>query len=163
MFPDSTIAKSFSCGRTKTTAIIKEALAPHYLDKTIKIMANPFSILMDESNDKTDKSCIILVRALDPQLGDVRTRFLDMPIGTAQNLFRALKSSLGKHGLSLSKAVGFMSDAANVMKGARSGVQKLIKDEQPTLYYVGCICHLADLTVKAGRKTLPVNVDQLFI
>ena len=129
-------------------------------------MANPFSILMDESNGKTDKSCIILLRALDPQLGDVRTRFLDMPIvniGTAQNLFRALKSSLEKHGLSLLKAVGFMSDTANVMKGARSGVQKLIKDEQPTLYDVGCICHLADLTVKAGMKTLPVNVDQLFI
>ncbi len=28
---------------------------------------------------------------------------------------------------------------------------------------VGCICHLADLTVKAGMKTLPVDVDQLFI
>ena len=29
MFPDSELAKQFSCGRTKTTAIIKEALAPH--------------------------------------------------------------------------------------------------------------------------------------
>ncbi len=46
---------------------------------------------------KTDKSCIILVRLLDTGEGDVRTRFLDMPIvniGTAQNLFKALKESL---------------------------------------------------------------------
>ena len=56
-----------------------------------------------------------------------------------------------------------MSDTANVMKGARSGVQKLIKDEQPMLYDVGCIRHLADLTIKAGMKALPVNIDQLFI
>jgi hypothetical protein len=84
-------------------------------------------------------------------------------IGTADNLFRALKSSLEKHGLSFEKAVAFMSDTTNVMKGARSGVQKLIKNEIPALYGVGCICYLADLTVKAGLKVLPVDIDQLFI
>ena len=166
MFPDSEIARKFSCGRTKTTAIVKEALAPHYLHKTISNMSNPFSVMMDESNDKTDKSCIILVRVFDPELRDVRTRFLDMPvvnIGTARNLFEALKSSLTQKGMDFSKAVAFMSDTTNVMKGVRSGVQKLIKNEHPTLYDVGCICHLADLTVKAGMTTLPIDIDQLFI
>ena len=88
---------------------------------------------------------------------------VDMPvvnIGTAQNIFRALKESLEKHGLDFTKAVAFMSDTANVMKGCRSGVQKLIKNEIPQLYDVGCINHLADLT---GVTTLPVDVDQLFI
>ena len=56
-----------------------------------------------------------------------------------------------------------MSDTTNVMKGARSGVQKLIKNEHPTLYDVGCICHLANLTVKAAMKTLPIDIHQLFI
>ena len=56
-----------------------------------------------------------------------------------------------------------MSDTTNVMKGARSGVQKLIKNDNPQLYDVGCICHLADLTVKAGMQTLPIDIDQLFI
>ena len=56
-----------------------------------------------------------------------------------------------------------MSDTTNVMKGARSGVQKLIKNEHPTLYDVGCICHLADLTVKSGMSTLPLDIDQLFV
>ena len=53
--------------------------------------------MLDESNDKINKSCIILVRLLDPELGNVCTRFLDMPvvnIGTAQNIFHALKESL---------------------------------------------------------------------
>ena len=87
MFPDSEIAKKFSCARTKTTAIVKVSLAPK---KVIDSMSAPFSLLMDESNDKTDKSCIILVRVLDPVIGEVCTRFLDMPvvnIGTANNLF----------------------------------------------------------------------------
>jgi hypothetical protein len=167
MFPDSDIAKQFACGRTKTTAVVKEALSPHYLEKVISnIKVGPFSIMMDESNDKTNKSCIILVRIFDCAIGDVRTRFLDMPavnIGTASNLFSAVKASLLKHGLDFSKAIAFMSDTANVMKGARSGVQKLIKDENPHVYDVGCICHLADLTVKAGMKALPVDIDQLFV
>ena len=166
MFPDSEIAKKFSCSRTKTTAIVKGALAPHFTKKTTENMSYPYSLMMDESNDKTDKSCIILVRVFDPILCDVRTRFLDMPvvnIGTARNLFDALKLSLAQKGFDFSNTVAFMSDTTNVMKGARSGVQKLIKNEHPTLYDVGCICHLADLTVKRGMSTLPLDIDQLFV
>ena len=149
IFSDSETAKKFSCARTKCTAIIKEALAPYFLNKVVKNLANPYSILIDESNDKNDKSCIILVRMFDPEVGDVRTRFLDMPIvniGSAVNLFSALKSSLAQFGVDFSRAISFMSDTTNVMKGARSGVQKLIKNENPFLYDVGCICHLADAT-----------------
>ena len=75
---------------------------------------------IDEFNDKVNKSCIILVRVLDDTRGDIRTGFLDMPVvnvGTALNLFRALKDSLEKH--NFPKAVAFMSDTTNVMKGAR--------------------------------------------
>ena len=71
----------------------------HFHGKAIHNMSNPFSVLMDESNDKQDKSCIILVRVL----------------------------MLNWVMLDFSKAIAFMSDTTNVMKGARSSVQKLIK------------------------------------
>lgn len=62
MFPDSAIAKRFGCGHTTTAAIIKGALAQHYLNKVlIAITSNPFLIMMDESDDN---SYIILVRVL---------------------------------------------------------------------------------------------------
>ena len=56
MFPDSSVAKKFSCGRTKTAAIIIEALAPHFSKRSLDNLDKnaPFSIMMDESNDKTD-------------------------------------------------------------------------------------------------------------
>ena len=56
--------------------------------------------------------------------------YLDMPIvniGTAQNLFRALKESISSKGLDFSKCLAFMSDTT----GVRLGVQKLIKNECP--------------------------------
>ena len=54
MFPDSEIARKFACGRTKTTAIVKEALSPYYHAKVTHNMSNSFSVLMDESNHKQD-------------------------------------------------------------------------------------------------------------
>ena len=30
------VAKKFACGRTNTTAIVKEALLPHFLEKTTR-------------------------------------------------------------------------------------------------------------------------------
>ena len=84
-------------------------------------------------------------------------------IGTAQNLFVALKESLSRNGLDFSKCIAFMSDTTNVMKGARSGVQRLIRNECPHVLDVRCIRHLADLTIKAGIGALPVDIDKLFI
>ena len=70
MFPDSQIAKSFASGCTKTAAVFTEALAPHFHAKTVSNLSNPFSILLDVSNDRVDKSCIMLVKLLDPQVGN---------------------------------------------------------------------------------------------
>ena len=99
MFPDSNKARKFACGRTKYTAKGKEAFTPHYHPKFLCGISNQFSILQDESNDNVDKSCIILIRVLDEELGNVKTRFLDIPlvnIDTAANIFGALRESLQK-------------------------------------------------------------------
>ena len=107
--PDSTSKAEVmwsASGRIETAAIVKEALAPHYHKEVVNNLSYPFYILMDELNDKVNKSCIILVKVLDSEIGDVRTRFLDMPvvnIGKTQNV----KASLGKCGLDFSAAVAF--------------------------------------------------------
>ena len=90
------------------------------------------------------------------------TRFVDMPVvnvGTVQNLFDALKESLSKKGLDFSNCLAFMFDTTNVMKGSQSGMQ----NECPHMLDVGCICHFADLALKAGMQTLPVDIDKLFV
>ena len=56
-----------------------------------------------------------------------------------------------------------MSDTTNITKGAKSGVQKLIRREHPSVYDVGCISHLANLTINSGLECLPVDIDQLFV
>ena len=81
-------------------------------------------------------------------------------IGTASNLFVAVQKSLADKSLDFSNAIAFMSDTTNVMKGMHLGVHKLVKDKNPHIHDVGCICHLADLVVKAGMKGLSIDIDQ---
>ena len=53
MFPDSKIAQGFASGRTKTTAIVKHALAPMLKAQIIKAcQSSAFTILCDGGNER---------------------------------------------------------------------------------------------------------------
>ena len=57
----------------------------------------------------------------------------------------------------------FESDNCNVMKGGNKGVITKIREKQPTVIDLGCICHLTKLCNVAAMKTLPFDVDQLLV
>lgn len=60
-FLDSKIARQFSCGRSKSTVVIK-TLAEHVRDDLVgKMKKNPFSIATDGSNDQRNKQYPIVV------------------------------------------------------------------------------------------------------
>ena len=88
MFPDSTIASKFSCKRTKTAAIVIEALAPNEQECTIKYA---IAVMVDESNDiQNDKGYAIVLTVINTDMLCVQNRFLDTPVcnrATGANLF----------------------------------------------------------------------------
>lgn len=99
MFPDSAIAKTFKCRRTKTTMIVKRCLAVEATGPVIAhCQSGPFSVMIDESTDRnTDKRLAVLVRYFDAKTARAHTRLLDMPVcngGTAQEIFDALDGVL---------------------------------------------------------------------
>jgi len=49
------------------------------------------------------------------------------------------------------------------MIGRKSSVLTRIRDKQPDVFNIGCICHLASLCIGAGMKNLTVKVDELLI
>ena len=92
-FPDSSIAKKYACGRSKSTQIIKRAIDPLQRAEVVQRCQNSkFLLLIDESNDHNcEKGLVILVRAAETT--GVATRFLDMPIvnvGSGENIFNAI-------------------------------------------------------------------------
>ena len=59
--------------------------------------------------------------------------------------------------------VGFASDNCNVMIGARNSVLSRVKEKQPKVFNIGCICHLANLCVAAGIKAVSMSVGDFFV
>lgn len=99
MFSNSKIAEGFACGRTKTTAIVKCALAPALNAEIVpECQKSPFTILCDGGNDVIEKKYFaIMVRYWSQSARQPVTRFLCMPvcsIATAEALFEALSKEL---------------------------------------------------------------------
>ena len=168
IFPNSKVAEKFSCARTKTRLIISLALAPAVNADVVHACAtNLFTILCNGGNDKYNKKYFaIMVRYWDDPSKKTVTRFIAMPvcnIATGQTLFDALSTVLSERGIPWSHVVGFCSDSASVMVGRRNSVLSRVLNEQPQVFTLGCICHLAALCAAAGLKALSVSIDNLLI
>ena len=170
-FPDSDVARKFSCSRTKTQCVITGALAPAQLEKVVSFCkAHPFSLMVDESNDRADdKQFAVMVRYFDTtrDCSPVVTKLLGLPlcnIATADALFQELNESLISNELSWENVLSFTSDTCNTMKGRRGGLISLIhRRGSPLILDVGCVNHLGNLAVKAGLKEVLFDVDQLLV
>lgn len=168
MFPDSSIAGVFSCKPTKTAAIINHAMAPHLNEAVISACrSSPFTILCDGGSNEMDRKYFgIMVRFWDDGCSEAVTRFLAMPVcnvATGEKLFDAIDTELRSHDIPWCNVVGFCSDSASVMLGARNSVLSRVQQRSPNIFSLGCICRLANLCASATLKTLPVSVDDLLI
>ncbi|XP_077423442.1 zinc finger protein 862-like isoform X2 [Vanacampus margaritifer] len=166
MFPDSQTAKEFACRRTKATMIVKESLARGYTQDVIQYCrTHPFTLMIDESNDRTTKKrLVVLAHFFDGE--NTNTRLLDLPelaSGTAASIFAVIDNILQENDIPWSNVVGFASDNCNTMVGKKNSVLSRIKEKNGAVFSVGCICHLGNLCVKDGLKTLPVNIDDLLV
>ena len=107
-----------------------------------------------------------MVKFWDDSLAKVVTRFLDAPvcnIATGETLFTALSQVLGARNIPWSNVIGFASDSASVMVGKRNSVLSRVIQQQPSVFSMGCVCHLSALCAAAGLKKLPLSVDDLLI
>ena len=169
MFSDSAIAAKFSCKRTKTAAIVTEALAPNELECTVKYAkAGPIALMVDESNDiHNDKGCAIVLRLINTDLTCVQNRFLDMPVcnrATGANLFDVIDASMRKYGIPWENIKGFSSDNASVMVGRKNSVLSRVREAtKHRVFDFGCISHVANLCAVALVKCLSEPVEDLLV
>ena len=168
MFPDSKITESFACARTKTTALITHALGPSAEDAVVSAcQTQQFTILCDGGNDNFHKKYFgVMVRLWDVRRSEAVVRFLDCPvcnIATGQTLFDALSAVLEKPFIPWENMIGFAFDSASVMVGRRNSVLSRIREQQPSVFSLGCTYHLTALCAAAALKKLPVSIDGLLI
>ena len=126
--------------------------------------------MIDESNDRNlSKRLVILAHFFE---GDCKktvqgfegdcTRLLDLPAltsGTAAGIFEAVENVITTSNIPWLNVVGFTSDNCNTMIGSKQSVLTKLRDKNPNVFSIGCICHLASLCVKDGVKALQFKVD----
>ena len=166
-FPNSKIATGMKLRRTKCSALLKNVLKPHFLDDLKQDIGDEkFSLLLDESTDISyTKYLGIVIIYFSKSKKKVVSSFLELaklPQCTATDIFHALKETLQRHGLDFSKLIGIGTDNASVMTGIHNGLYARLKEEQPSLVLVRCLCHSLQLATSfAVCETLPRNLDYM--
>ncbi|KAL6491508.1 hypothetical protein MHYP_G00018590 [Metynnis hypsauchen] len=89
MFPDSNIAKTFTCGPNKIAYIARFGLADFIKRELIRALTGPYVLMFDESFNSTTKSKQLDLHVLFWSNGYVQSRF--MGHGTAQDLLKLIK------------------------------------------------------------------------
>ena len=163
-FPDSKIVKNLSMKRSKLSYVIQDGLA---FDESAVItnicQCQKFSIIIDESTDiSVTQILAIVVRYFDKCQENVVDALLDSVVvedGSAVGLYSSVKELLKKKNIPLENIIGFGSDNCSSMMGSKSGFQKLLKDDNPSVFIMGCICHSFALCASHAVKVLPSYLE----
>lgn len=172
IFPDSEIAKAYSCARTKTTCILNGALATSLRKSLIDQMkVEPFSLATDGSNDSgLQKMNPLTVRYFDVNRGKVTSQLLDMCLtsaSTAESIYTKINDTMKLYDIDWGMCVAFGVDNTNVNIGRRNSIRSRVHEENGNVYFVGCPCHMVHNTAcKAAevfQKETGFDVEDILV
>ncbi|XP_071746205.1 uncharacterized protein [Lepeophtheirus salmonis] len=131
--------------RTKCTAVLKNVLMPHFIDKLREDIGDrKYSILLDESTDvSVVKYLRLTIHYFSKYLKKLVATFLHLaPLQEcdANGIVQVLKLSLNTYGLDLKSIVGMGTDNGSVMVGISNGVYRKLKEDVPALVHIHCVC-----------------------
>ena len=161
MFPDSLIASSFKCKRTKTSYVIADGLCNEFQERLIQsLKTNVFSLMIDESNKAYGRKYLfLLVKFYSQEQGNVVIGFLDAHIaneGKADDLVAAVVKTFEDYGIPFENLLQLMTDNPNVMRSLYTGVVTQLKQKYADhlLDIGGCSLHHLTNGAKKSIKEL---------
>ncbi|KAE8293881.1 SCAN domain-containing protein 3 [Larimichthys crocea] len=157
---------AFKMHRTKCTAVITSVLAPHFREELKEdVGESPYSLYLDETTDTSvNKLLCICVKYRSQKHNKFVSTYLglvDLLSADAQGISDAIVSFLSECGLDIKHMVGIATDGASVMVGKHHSVFTLLKQKQPSLQLIRCICHSLDIVAHKAMQLLPSNVEYM--
>ncbi|XP_052420177.1 uncharacterized protein LOC127964065 isoform X2 [Carassius gibelio] len=130
-----------------------------------KLKTKMFSLNVDEATDgNMDRILNVLVRYYDEDVGKVATQHLasrKLNIADALTITNTLKDILQSYSLNWNQVVGILLDNCSVMRGKKSGVETLVRRENPSLLDVsGDTVHMVSNAAKALLNPFQGFVEQ---
>ncbi|KAL0149902.1 hypothetical protein M9458_054796 [Cirrhinus mrigala] len=130
-----------------------------------KLKTKMFSLNVDEATDgNMDRILNVLVRYYDEDVGKVATQHLasrKLNIADALTITKTLTDILQSYSLNWNQVVGILLDNCSVMRGKKSGVETLVRRENPSLLDVsGDTVHMVSNAAKALLNPFQGFVEQ---
>ncbi|PIK52261.1 hypothetical protein BSL78_10820 [Apostichopus japonicus] len=169
MFPDSQIAKQFSCGEKKCAYLTCFGLAPHFKEELIKLLKNEdnYVVLFDESMNAVtqSKQLDVHVRAWNTNKLLVESRYYNsvfMGHGTAADMMMHFRDAV--EGLEIPKIFQISMDGPNVnWRFYKDFCEEMSKDFDCQSLNIGsCGLHILNNAFKAGGEASSWGIEQLF-
>lgn len=143
--PDSEIAKSIKCGRTKTTKILTSVTGATDKENIINyIKNNKFSLLVDESSDRgcIKHLCLIVRFYEDYKVTDAFLGLVPIQDGTTETFYRHIVKVFTDNCIPYKEnLVGFAADGDSAMMGQHNSLATRLLADIPNLFVIKCICH----------------------
>ncbi|XP_059096020.1 uncharacterized protein LOC131890641 [Tigriopus californicus] len=152
--------------RTKCSRLIDHVLSPALKgEQTADMAGQPYSLLVDESTDVSDKKNLcLIVKYFSCKTEKVESSYLGLfPVSeaTGEALFDTVKAALEEAGLSLKNCIGLGSDGASNMVGDHNSLWSRIKIASPNCILFKCVCHSLALCVEKAFDVLPSHIGFL--
>ncbi len=158
--------RAFQIHRTKFSAVIKSVLAPYFRDELRQVIGNshyPFTSTKQPTFLWTSYLCICIKYCLKKH-----TRFVNSYLGLVELLdadangkVDAIIGFLHANMLDIANMVGIATDGASVMVGRQHSVYTLLKQKQPNLQLIRCVCHSLHIVAQKAMQQLPSNIEYM--
>ncbi|CAM2723326.1 unnamed protein product [Rotaria socialis] len=163
-FESSSLAKSISCGRTKSRAIACNVLGPYFTNKVIDdlLKAQYYSLSVDASNKGNCKIFPFAVQYFSPT--GVRRgliEFISDPHEAAVDIFNNICKIIDDNKLLIENLTSYGADNANVNYGEHHLVFQFLKSKVPHLLKGNCFCHVLHNAVHAAHDELPIDIEAI--
>ena len=164
-FTGNRAAENFSCGRTKTAAIVNCVGDQFQLDLIADLKKLTFSLMLDGSNDTgVLKMFPVTVRMFDINHQRIMTKFFLMNLMEGQDASAAAEmfSSVGKlfikHGISWDFVTAYGVDNTNANIGEHNSFKSRALEKNHNIFIAGCPYHiLHNAACKSGSAFASVT------
>lgn len=124
--------------------------------------ANAFGLLTDEVADISVKENLVtFIQFFDRELEETVTKFLSCKnimekysAADAESITNLLLEEMENDSLDIANLTGFTSDGASVMVGKKSGVAARLRDLNPVLINIHCVCHRLALSCADSNESI---------
>ncbi len=87
--------------------------------------------------------------------------FVELRDADAKGISDTVVAFISQNGLQIKNMMGIATDGASVMVGKHHSVFTLLKQTQPNLQLIRCVCHSLDIVANKAMQLLPSNIEYM--